>query len=585
MFLEASKLFYCYALMTSSIGLIFYKNQHQLIHCLAFISFSTFLTLAALLYAFVQHDYSVAYVAQHSSNTLPLLLQAAALWAGHEGSTLLFLFFVSTGSTITFVILKKIIAELNPLFIKYSLLNATLLAWFIFIAANPFKRLLPFPPLDGNDLNPLLHDVSLSYHPPLLLLGTALFFPVALLNLFNLSIKDKKADHLYLFFLYAALGILTAGITFGSIWAYHVLGWGGFWFWDPVETLSLLPWFGGFALIHMHRSGKRSFLANYLWLVILLGMLMVRSNYIVSVHAFAQAQTTTQGLSILLITMSLMTLYLHYDQRKNIIMNQQNSTSFFGGQGLVLMLFILLFGLLYPVMIFWQKDSIHLSGDFYNQVLPPMMLAFMTLWVFKKYSIAHTKILALLVFMTISFTGDPWIHIVIAGLFFLIGFFHKQSLSTLSHQVVLFFMILLYMHAAMKYEYEYKIKVGEPIYFKNNILEIISIKTTLDSPYQHILKADIQLTLADRTTLKFHPEKILYKKTMQEIAPIAIHPGLYHEYCICLGDNIDNEYFLIRVYFKPFVRLIWLSAMILSIMLIYTAYHCVRMGSNQKRSY
>ncbi|NBV28787.1 hypothetical protein EBS02_07210 [bacterium] len=174
---------------------------------------------------------------------------------------------------------------------------------------------------------------------------------------------------------------------------------------------------------------------------------------------------------------------------------------------------------------------------------------------------------------------------VIAGLFFLIGFFHKQSLSTLSHQVVLFFMILLYMHAAMKYEYEYKIKVGEPIYFKNNILEIISIKTTLDSPYQHILKADIQLTLADRTTLKFHPEKILYKKTMQEIAPIAIHPGLYHEYCICLGDNIDNEYFLIRVYFKPFVRLIWLSAMILSIMLIYTAYHCVRMGSNQKRSY
>ena len=134
----------------------------------------------------------------------------------------------------------------------------------------------------------------------------------------------------------------------------------------------------------------------------------------------------------------------------------------------------------------------------------------------------------------------------------------------------------------MKYQLEYKVKIGEPIYFKNNVLEILSVNTVIDSPYQQILKADIQLTLADDTTLKFYPKKILYKKTMQEIAPIAIHPGLYNEYCICLGDNIDNEYFLIRVYFKPFVRLIWFSAMMISMTLIYGAYHVARIGSNKK---
>ena len=255
-----------------------------------------FLSFLALAWSFVQNDFSVLYVSQHSNSLLPTAYRVAAVWGGHEGSLLLWAFLLSLWSfsvaifsrTLPLVMSARVLGVLG-------LISSGFLA-FILTTSNPFDRLLP-PAADGRDLNPLLQDVGLIIHPPMLYMGYVGFsvaFAFAIAALLSGRLDAAWARWSRPWTLVAWI-FLTFGIALGSWWAYSELGWGGWWFWDPVENASLMPWLFGTALIHAlmvteKRGGFKAWtvlLAIGAFSLSLLGTFLVRSGVLTSVHAFA----------------------------------------------------------------------------------------------------------------------------------------------------------------------------------------------------------------------------------------------------------------------------------------------------------
>jgi cytochrome c-type biogenesis protein CcmF len=266
------------------------------------------LSITLLAVSFVVNDFSVLYVAQHSNSQLPVLFKIAAVWGGHEGSLLFWVFSLGLWAcTIAFMnrqhktqFISHVLLVMNLLILSFVLLTL--------FSSNPFERLLPMP-IEGRDLNPMLQDIGLIIHPPRLYLGYVGFsgvFAFAVAALLQPQTKFPWAKQSRGWALLAWV-FLTSGIALGAWWAYYELGWGGWWFWDPVENASLLPWFTGTALIHsLIASEKRKslirwslLLAIFTFCLSILGTFVVRSGILTSVHAFAV--DPTKGLLLLLL--------------------------------------------------------------------------------------------------------------------------------------------------------------------------------------------------------------------------------------------------------------------------------------------
>ena len=255
------------------------------------------IAFACLTYSFVVDDFSVAYVANHSNSLLPVYYKISAVWGGHEGSLLLWILMLA-GWTLAVAIFSRslpldmqarVLAVLGFVGVGFML--------FILFTSNPFDRLLPLPPSDGKDLNPLLQDIGLIIHPPVLYMGyvgfsVAFAFAIAALLTGRLDSAWARWSRPWATL---AWGFLSVGIALGSWWAYYELGWGGWWFWDPVENASFMPWLVGTALIHsLAVTEKRGLfkswtilLAIFTFSLSLLGTFLVRSGVLTSVHAFA----------------------------------------------------------------------------------------------------------------------------------------------------------------------------------------------------------------------------------------------------------------------------------------------------------
>jgi cytochrome c-type biogenesis protein CcmF len=255
-----------------------------------------FVSYLCLTASFVNHDFSVAYVAGHSHSELPLIYRVSAVWGGHEGSLLLWVLMLSGWSAAVALLNRNL--PLNVSALVLSTLGAVAVGFLLFtiVTSNPFDRLVPIP-ADGRDLNPLLQDPGLIIHPPLLYMGyvgfsVAFAFAIAALITGKLDAAWARWTRPWTT---SAWLFLTMGIALGSWWAYHELGWGGWWFWDPVENASFMPWLIGTALIHsLAVTEKRGLLKS--WTVLLaimafslslLGTFLVRSGVLISVHAFA----------------------------------------------------------------------------------------------------------------------------------------------------------------------------------------------------------------------------------------------------------------------------------------------------------
>jgi cytochrome c-type biogenesis protein CcmF len=254
------------------------------------------LSVAGLAWSFVAHDFSVRYVAAHSHSALPLAYRIAAVWGSHEGSMLLWLLVLALWGTAVARFSRSLPAgfTLRLLGAMGGLVAA--LGLYVLLASSPFTRLVP-PPPDGADLNALLQDPAMVLHPPALYLGYVGFavpFAFALAVLWERELRPEWARWLRPWVL-ASWALLSLGIGLGSAWAYYVLGWGGWWFWDPVENAALLPWFIGTALLHVlavaqRRGGQGAAVLPLCiagFALALIGTFIVRSGVVTSVHAFA----------------------------------------------------------------------------------------------------------------------------------------------------------------------------------------------------------------------------------------------------------------------------------------------------------
>ncbi|MBF0123939.1 MAG: heme lyase CcmF/NrfE family subunit [Magnetococcales bacterium] len=357
--------------------------------------------MASLVVAFLQHDFSVRYVAEHSSRALPLFYLATALWGGHEGSLLLWAWLLALFAALAVWrhgSLRSPTLPLPSLAALLAILGAVVVGFLLLILflSSPFQRLWP-PPTDGRDLNPLLQDPGMVFHPPFLYLGYVGFavpYALAMATLLTGRLYDDWVVTCRRWILFA-WAMLTTGIVFGAYWAYYELGWGGYWAWDPVENASFMPWLTSTALLHsmMVQQRRHIFRTWNLFLIIttfalaLLGTFLVRSGVLSSVHAFA----TDPGRGVYLLVFMAVVLLgsfgiltLRSDRLQATVrlpsMVCRESTFLFNNLFFVAAAATVLLGTLYPLAIETLSDSkVSVGAPYFNKVFVPIMLAVLLL--------------------------------------------------------------------------------------------------------------------------------------------------------------------------------------------------------------
>lgn len=394
------------ALLSASIPLIgVYRNNAYLLGCSPILFralfFAVFTSLLCLVYCFVTDDFSVAYVANHSNSQLALGYKIAAVWGSHEGSMLFWVFAIALwGAIISYrlsitdcthanssdryqdaLYFARLLAILSLVILGFNL--------FLLFTSNPFARLLPDFPIEGRDLNPILQDIGLILHPPMLFLGyvgLTVCFAAALASLLGGKFNTRQVNHLQPWVLFAWI-FLTAGNAFGSWWAYNELGWGGWWFWDPVENASFIPWLVATALVHSVILTKRSqgfkittlLLCLLAFSLCLLGSFLVRSGIVQSVHAFAS--DPTRGMSILCLLVLFVSAALLIFALKAHTFRQDVSFALFSKETLLLLGIILLvvaafsvlLGTFYPLLYeLLGLGTLSVGAPYFNAIFVPL---------------------------------------------------------------------------------------------------------------------------------------------------------------------------------------------------------------------
>ncbi|OOF52714.1 heme lyase NrfEFG subunit NrfE [Rodentibacter trehalosifermentans] len=371
-----------------------FKKNPTLINSAWWLSYvltmTTTLSLAILAYSFATDDFTLEYVAAHSNSRLPTFFKVAATWGGHEGSMLFWLFSLSLWLA-AFAFFNR---KNDRTFSAQSLALLGLIcfgfALFILFYSNPFGRIFPAP-MEGRDLNPMLQDIGLIFHPPLLYIGYVGFavnFAMSLSALIYRQPVQKIANNMRNWVLVSWL-FLTLGILLGAWWAYYELGWGGWWFWDPVENASLMPWLLGLALLHSLVIAEKQGTLPY-WTTLfsllsfafsILGTFIVRSGALTSVHAFAIDNTRGYALLLIFFLLTLLAFGLFALRSNN---SQESAVKFrlISKAGGVLFLNILLtiatvstfLGTFYP-MLFQAMNwgSISVGSPYFNSIFLPLL--------------------------------------------------------------------------------------------------------------------------------------------------------------------------------------------------------------------
>lgn len=576
------------------------------------------LSYACLTYGFIAHDFSVLYVANTSNTTLPLIYRISGVWGGHEGSVLLWVlilalwtFAVATfNRTIPRILLARVLSILGLISIGFI--------GFVLLTSNPFERLFPTPQ-DGASLNPLLQDPGMAIHPPMLYMGyvgfsVAFAFAIA-------ALIGGKLDSATLRWMRPWTNIawmfLTLGIALGSFWAYYELGWGGWWFWDPVENASFMPWLAGTALIHsLAASEKRGVLKA--WTVLLavtafslslLGTFLVRSGVLTSVHAFAS--DPERGLFILIFLVivvggSLLLFALRATKLQETSEYSLVSREFALLTNNVLLMvacLCVLMGTLYPLI----RDALGLSKM--SVGAPWFSLAFGTLMVpllivvgvgamlnwkkdnlkKKKMGIAAAGVLTVIVSFAIMLTLDNFrlgtlltllLSIWITSLTIL-GIFQRlrnkrRKLDAIAHTPAAFWgMNLAHLGLAVftvgvaltsMYSIEKDLRmtagdsheIGGYLYTFNGVTEV-------RGPNYTAARGNITITRNGVEEADLMAEKRIYDVRRDSMTEAGIDGGLTRDLFVALGEPLEDNAWSVRLYLKPFVRWIWIGTLMMAI--------------------
>ena len=559
------------------------------------------ISFLTLLFSFIISDFSNLAVYNNSHTTKPLFYRISGTWGNHEGSLLLWLLVLSLFISIFVFRTKKLLISFRILTIFFQQLIITGFLLFIIFTSNPFLLIIPTP-TEGLGLNPILQDPALAIHPPILYLGyvgTSIIFSSSLAALVCRYTNKEWASDLKKWTLISWI-FLTLGIMLGSIWAYYELGWGGFWFWDPVENVSLMPWFCLTALLHCtsvleKRSNLKSWtiiLALSTFILSMSGTFLVRSGILNSVHTFAN--DPERGIFVLifltvLILISL-TIYFKYNDIEKLTRSfllSKESAIVINNWFMMYFLGVVLVGTIYPIFLeVITKEKISVGPPYFNQLIIPFLIPFLFImaigpkldWIKnKKFDAKFTKIILLILSILISYliaknfnTQVLYSTLLISAALYL--FFisitdlknEKLKLSQkISHTAFSILIISIILNSLFSEEVSVNLKKGEEKQLSNYLLKFENIsKMEIDNFTS--LKAEIHVIHNDNK-LKFYPELRLYKVPETITSEAAIKTSLFSDNLVVVNYLKDTNYLNIRYQKKPFMLLIWLSAIMLAV--------------------
>ncbi len=578
------------------------------------------IAFAVLCYVFLQDDFTVVIVAAHSNTQLPWIYKLSAVWGNHEGSLLLWVFILSAWSLAVAIFSRQL--PLDMLARVLSVMGMISVGFLLFslLTSNPFDRHLPNFPAEGSDLNPLLQDFGLIIHPPMLYFGyvgfsVAFAFAIAALSSGRLDAAWAKWSRPWTNIAWA---FLTTGIALGSWWAYYELGWGGWWFWDPVENASFMPWLVGTALIHsLAVTEKRGvfkswtvLLAIFAFSLSLLGTFLVRSGVLTSVHSFAtdpERGLFILGFLVLVIGASL-TLYAlraptvssksHYELLSREMLLLANNVVF-----LVAMLTVL-FGTLFPLLmdgLGYGKYSV--GPPYFNSVFVPLMAVLMVFmgvgpaahWKKTRLGYLQSKLLVAAVASVLVGVIFPWLYgseyniaaalavcfaawVILTTLVDVKEKLRNASsisygLSRLSRAYygmvfahIGFAVCVLGVCLTSQYSLERDVRMepGDQLELAGYSFQFQGTQP-ITGPNFSGEEGIISVSEDDKIIATLHPQKRRYNAQKgQMMTEAAIENGLFRDLYVALGEPLGESAWAVRVHYKPFVRWMWLGALLMA---------------------
>ena len=575
------------------------------------------LSFLALTYAYISSDFSVSLVANNSHSLKPLIYKISGVWGNHEGSLLLWVLILTFYSAAVALLGKRLPLKLISLVLSCQGLIASAFVSFILFTSNPFTRLF-FPKIEGEGFNPILQDFGLAIHPPFLYLGY-----VGLSVTFSFSVAALllgKVDTIWVKWVrpwtLIAWVFLTVGIALGSWWAYRELGWGGWWFWDPVENASFMPWLATTALLHSSIvAEKRDTLKAWTILLAivafsfsLLGTFIVRSGVLISVHAFAS--DPSRGLYILMLLIFFTGGALILFAKKAAYLKSGSLFQPLSREGALVINNIIfassaatvLLGTLYPIFIDAINNSkVSVGPPYFEAVFIPLMVpaillcAFSPMLSWKRAKLENIleRVIAVFILSILStailvfiyggsasaflglflglwlILGTIYEFLIKVGLKLSFHTFLKRSLQlprsaygmSLAHIGVAIFVIGVTVSSAWKIEIEQPIIKGEKVVINNIELKFLNINN-VEGPNWIAERGKFEVVRLGKTTEFLYPERRFYPASKINTSEPAIMSNAFFDLYIVLGESLNNdESYSLRVYYSPFINWIWFGIM------------------------
>ncbi len=556
-----------------------------------------------LIYAFLISDFSNETVFNNSHTSKPLFYKISGTWGNHEGSLLLWLLVLNIFLFIFFINSKKLSNKYRLLTVFFQEIIILGFLLFILFTSNPFSNLFPIPK-EGNGLNPILQDPALAVHPPILYLGyvgSSIVFSSSLAALIAGIVNKTWASHIKKWIMTSWI-FLTLGIMLGSIWAYYELGWGGFWFWDPVENVSLMPWFCLTALFHtIIVLEKRNIFHS--WVIILSittfslsmsGTFLVRSGILNSIHTFANDPSRGVFILCFLFLLIFLAIFIFFIYQKNITKNSyrlylfsKETSVLINNLFMMFFLSVVLIGTIYPIFLEVINDSkISIGPPFYHKLILPFLIPFLFFmaigsnikWIkdhINKINFQQLIILIASISLSYFFLKNygtaflfsiPLFGLAIFLFFITVKEFFLKS-SNLSQKLYHFgfslFIISVLFNSILSKEYSSNMKVGDERVFMDKIIKFENLKISQGDNYQSLI-GEFRID-SNKNFLKLTPEIRVYDQPKTITSEADITTTLFSDNFLVFNVLKNDGYYNVRYQIKPFMIWIWLSVVFISL--------------------
>ena len=565
-------------------------------------SIMVIISFLTLIYAFVTSDFSNETVYNNSHTTKPLFYKISGTWGNHEGSLLLWLLVLTIFLFIFTVESKNLSQRYRTLTLFFQQIIIFGFLLFILFTSNPFSNLFPIPN-EGTGLNPILQDPALAIHPPILYLGyvgTSIIFSSALAAIISGSINKSWASHIKKWVLVSWV-FLSIGILLGSIWAYYELGWGGFWFWDPVENVSLMPWLCLTALLHtIFTLEKRDIFHS--WAVILSittfslsmsGTFLVRSGILNSIHTFANDPSRGVFILCFLFILIFLSILIYFFYQKTIKENltkpyliSKETAVLLNNLFMMFFLSVVLIGTVYPIFLeVINNEKISIGPPFYHKLLIPFLIPFLFFmaigpnikWIndkIGKINFTQVSIFIISIIVSYFFVKKYGVSYLLSLPLFILSIFlffitikdffgNKVNISQkISHFGFSLLILSILLNGVLSKEFSSNMKVGDERKFLNKTIKFESIKVIKEQNYQSLIG---EFNIKDENnSLSLKPELRIYDQPQTITSEADISSTIFSDNFLVFNVLKNDGFYNVRYQIKPFMIWIWISVILIS---------------------